>query len=124
METLTRTSTLFKTTGGVHTAALSDGEKIVYLADDIGRHNCIDKVVGWALLNMTVEPPRRVILSSGRLCAAIVSKAIRGRVPFVISHSAPTVGAVQLAEKFGITLVGFVRGGRFNIYSHTERVVK
>jgi len=123
MDDLTRSSRLFKTTGGVHTAALSDGDKIVYIADDIGRHNCVDKVIGWEILNKVVDPDRRVILSSGRVCVAIVSKAIRGQVPFVISHSAPTVGAVQLARQFGITLAGFVRGNRFNIYSHEERIL-
>jgi FdhD protein len=123
MSKLTESSQLFRTTGGVHTAALCNGDKIVFLADDIGRHNCVDKVIGWDLINNAVEPEKRAILSSGRLCAAIVSKAIRGHVPFVISHSAPTIGAVQLALEFGITLVGFVRGARFNIYSHEERVV-
>jgi FdhD protein len=124
MGKLTASSQLFRATGGVHTAALSDGIGIVYLADDIGRHNCVDKVIGWELLNKAVDPPRRVILSSGRCCTAIVSKAIRGRMPFLISHSAPTIGAVQLARQFGITLIGFVRGSRFNIYSHEERVIQ
>ncbi len=123
MTDLLRSSRLFQTTGGVHTAGLSDGEKIVHFSDDIGRHNCVDKVIGWELLNPTVEADRRVILSSGRLSTDIVTKAIRGRMPFVVSHSAPTVGAVQLAEKYGITLVGFVRGKRFNIYTHQERIV-
>jgi FdhD protein len=123
MVKLTESSRLFQATGGVHTAALSDGNEIVYIADDIGRHNCVDKVIGWELLNNTVPRSNRVMLSSGRLCTAIVSKAIRGHLPFVISHSAPTIGAVQLAREFGITLVGFVRGARFNIYSHEERVV-
>lgn len=123
MDNLTNASQLFRKTGGVHTAALSDGVDLVYLADDIGRHNCVDKVIGWDLLNRTIDPQRRVILSSGRLCTAIVSKAIRGQIPFVISRSAPTIGAVQLARESGITLVGFMRGKRFNIYSHEERIV-
>ena len=123
MDNLTNSSQLFRKTGGVHTAALSDGTDLVYLADDIGRHNCVDKVIGWDLLNKVVDPERRAILSSGRLCTAIVSKSIRGQIPFVISRSAPTMGAVQLARQAGITLVGFMRGKRFNIYSHEERIV-
>jgi len=122
MRELLRSSELFEKTGGVHTAALSDGDNIVHLSDDIGRHNCVDKLLGWELMNNRVEIPRRMILSSGRLSSDIVAKAVRGRIPFVVSHSAPTVGAVQLARKFAITLVGFVRGKRFNIYTHQERI--
>ena len=124
MENLTGSSELFRTTGGVHTASISNGTEIVFMADDIGRHNCVDKVIGWELLNKMIVPARRVILSSGRICAAIVSKAVRGHVPFLISHSAPTIGAVQLAREYGITLIGFVRGKSFNIYSHEERIVR
>ncbi len=119
---LLRLSQLFRTTGGVHTAALSDGAEIIHNSDDIGRHNCVDKIIGWELRNRRVEPGRRMILSSGRLSSDIVAKSVRGRIPVVVSHSAPTMGAVQLAEKFGITLIGFVRGKRFNVYTHKERV--
>ena len=124
MGKLMKSSRLFIDTGGVHTAALSDGEELVHISDDVGRHNCIDKIIGWDLLTRKFESPRRVILSSGRLSSDIVSKSIRGRMQFVISHSAPTRGAVQLAREFGITLIGFVRGNRYNIYSHEERIVE
>lgn len=123
MQNLTRVSDLFVRTGAVHTAALSDGEELIHVADDIGRHNCIDKLVGWSLRNRESTPKRIVYLSSGRLSSDIVAKSIRGRAEYVISHSAPTRGAVQLARAFGITLIGFARGNRYNIYSNRERIV-
>jgi len=123
MRQLLKASKLFRETGGVHTAALSDGEKLVYIADDIGRHNCIDKIVGWLLLNRDSKFTKKIMLSSGRLSSDIVAKSVRGGVEFLISHSAPTRGAVQLAREFGITLVGFTRGDRFNIYSNEERII-
>lgn len=122
MRKLMKSSKLFTETGGVHTAALSDGKELVHVSDDIGRHNCVDKVIGWDLLNKEFKSDTKVILSSGRLSSDIVSKSIRGRAQFVVSHSAPTRGAIQLARDFGITLIGFVRGSRYNIYSHEERI--
>lgn len=123
MRELLKASRLFQETGGVHIAALSDGGGLVHVSEDIGRHNCVDKIVGWMLLNEDAVPDRKVILSSGRLSSDIVAKSVRGGVEFVISHSAPTRGAVQLAREFGITLVGFARGNRFNIYSNEERIL-
>jgi FdhD protein len=122
MRRLLKASELFQNTGGVHTAALSDGEELIHVSEDIGRHNCIDKIVGWMLLNRQAVPDKKIILSSGRLSSDIVAKAVRGGVEIVVSHSAPTRGAVQLAREFGITLAGFTRGNRFNVYSNEERI--
>ncbi len=122
MRGLLKASKLFQETGGVHIAALSDGEELIHISEDIGRHNCIDKIVGWMHLNPEKIPGRKIILSSGRLSSDIVAKSVRGDVEYVISHSAPTRGAVQLAREFGITLIGFARGNRFNIYSNEERI--
>jgi FdhD protein len=124
MNSTMKCSDLFAETGCVHTAALSDGEELVHISDDIGRHNCVDKVLGWELMNRKLNSGKRVIVSSGRLSSEIVSKSIRGRVQFLISHSAPTRGAVQLAHDYGITLIGFVRSNRYNIYTHEERIVE
>ncbi|MFH1675392.1 MAG: formate dehydrogenase accessory sulfurtransferase FdhD [bacterium] len=123
MRELLKASVLFSDTGGVHTAALSDGSDLIHVSEDIGRHNCLDKIVGWMLLNADAVPRRKIILSSGRLSSDIIAKSIRGGVEFLISHSAPTRGAVQLAQEFGITLIGFARGNRFNIYSNEERIL-
>lgn len=122
MNSLLKSSALFKLTGGVHTSALGDGEKIVYVTDDVGRHNSVDKLLGRELQNPVVPPQKRMILTSGRISTDIIMKAIRGHVPFLVSHSAPSEGAVQLAKKYGITLIGFARGARFNIYTNPERI--
>lgn len=122
MNSLMKTSGMFQSTGGVHTSALSDGERIIHISDDIARHNTVDKILGHELRNNKVSKDRRMILTSGRLATSVVTKAIRGHAPFLISHSAPSDGAVQLADKYGITLVGFARGARFNIYSHSHRI--
>lgn len=122
MKQLLKSSGLFEETGGVHTSALADCEIIIHITDDIGRHNCIDKLIGRELRNPTVEQSRRMVLTSGRISSEIVTKAIRGHIPFLVSHSAPSEGAIQLAGKYGITLIGFTRGARFNVYSHEERI--
>lgn len=124
MRKLMKASKLFMETGAVHIAAFSDGEDLIHISEDIGRHNCIDKIIGWSLLNNKFNSNLRVVLSSGRLSSDIVAKSIRGGAPIVISHSAPTRGAIQLARDFGITLIGFARGSRFNIYSHEERIIQ
>jgi FdhD protein len=122
MNSLMKTSGMFHSTGGVHTSALSDGERIIHVADDIARHNTIDKILGHELRFNEIPQNKRMILTSGRIATGAVTKAIRGHAPFLVSHSAPSDGAVQLADKFGITLVGFARGARFNIYTHSQRI--
>lgn len=122
MNSLMKTSGLFQSTGGVHTSALSDCERIIHISDDIARHNTVDKILGHELRYNEISKDRRMILTSGRIATGVVTKAIRGHAPFLISHSAPSDGAVQLADKYGITLVGFARGARFNIYTHSHRI--
>lgn len=125
MRRLQRKSSLFHDTGGVHSAAVAVTDEILFSADDIGRHNAVDKVLGWLLQSDRLTPDaenNRMLLTTGRLSSEIVTKAVRGRFAFLISPSAPTSGAVQLAGELGITLVGFARGERFNVYTHPERV--
>ncbi|PKL45950.1 MAG: formate dehydrogenase family accessory protein FdhD [Candidatus Riflebacteria bacterium HGW-Riflebacteria-2] len=125
MRKLQRKSSLFHDTGGVHSAAVAENDEILFCSDDIGRHNAVDKVLGWLLRSDRLTPDaenNRMLLTTGRLSSEIVTKAVRGRFAFLISPSAPTSGAVQLAEELGITLIGFARGERFNIYTHPERV--
>jgi FdhD protein len=124
MKQLLKSSGLFEETGGVHTSALADCERIIHVTDDPGRHNCVDKLIGRELRNPVVEQSRRMILTSGRISSEIVTKAIRGYIPFLVSHSAPSEGAIQLAVRYGVTLIGFARGVRFNVYSHEERIEK
>ena len=115
-------SLLFKATGGVHSAALADEAQILVYSEDIGRHNAMDKIVGECLLK-EISLQDRILLTSGRLSAEIVLKGTKMGLPLIVSRSAPTSLAVEVAEKVGITLVGFLRGGRFNIYTHAERIL-
>lgn len=114
-------SEIFRLTGGVHSAALSDGEKILVFAEDIGRHNAVDKVIGSAILE-SIPFVKKLILVSGRLSSEIVSKCSRWGIPILASRAAPTDFAIEIAETSGITLVGFVRGDRMNVYANPQRI--
>jgi FdhD protein len=114
-------SKLFKTTGGVHSAALSNGEDILIFNEDIGRHNAVDKVFGECFLKQ-IPLEDKLLLTSGRVSSEILLKVARRRLSIIISRSAPTDLAVEIAKELGITLIGFVRGLRMNIYSHPRRV--
>lgn len=115
-------SSLYKETGGVHSAALWDGKKIEVFCEDIGRHNAIDKVFGYCLLN-DISIVDKIVLTSGRISSDVMIKISRRGVPVVISRNAPTSLAVEMAYFLGITLIGFVRGQRMNIYTYQERVI-
>jgi FdhD protein len=116
-----RRSAVFQATGGVHSAALCDTREILVFADDIGRHSAIDKVLGHCLLQ-GIATDDRIVVTSGRIPSEILLKAARARVPIVVSVSAPTDLGVKLADGLGITVIGFVRGDRMNVYTHAERV--
>lgn len=112
----------YRATGGVHSAALSDGSHILAFAEDIGRHNAVDKVVGYCLLeNIPFEG--RMMLASGRLSSEIVAKCANCGIPLIASRAAPTSLAVKIAESAGLTLVGFVRGSRMNVYTGRQRII-
>jgi len=114
-------SKLFLKTGGVHSAALADRERIHLFAEDIGRHNAVDKLIGKAFLaNIPVKD--KILLSSGRISGEIMTKVIRSRIPIIISRTAPTCMSITYAEDHGITLIGFARGNRMNIYTHPQRI--
>lgn len=114
---------VFERTGGLHAAALFDVRgTLLVLREDIGRHNAVDKVIGWALRERRLPLKDSVVLVSGRGGFEIVQKAIVAGVPVVASVSAPSSLAVQLAREMGLTLVGFLRGRRFVIYAGDERL--
>jgi len=120
---LSTLATNYRKTGGLHSASLfqQNGELIAF-SEDVGRHNAIDKVIGIALLkNYTLE--KSFLMSSGRLSGDIVLKAARLRMPIVASLSAALKSGIEVAKKTGITLIGFVRGKRLNIYSYPERIL-
>lgn len=114
-------SELYKLTGCIHSAALSDGKTIICFAEDIGRHNAVDKVIGYALLE-NIPFSGKIMLASGRISSEISSKCSRWGIPILATRTAPTNLAVEIAEKRGVTVVGFVRGNRFNVYTHPERI--
>ncbi len=114
-------SELYRLTGCVHSAALSDGKVILCFAEDIGRHNAVDKVIGYALLE-NIPFSGKIMLASGRVSSEISSKCSRWGIPILATRTAPTNLAVEIAEKRGVTVVGFVRGDRFNVYTHPERI--
>ena len=115
-------SEVFRTTGGVHSAALCDADRIILFSEDIGRHNAIDKIFGECLLK-DIATDDRLILTSGRISSEILLKVAKRNIPILISKSAPTDLGVELANKLGITLLGFVRGKRINIYANEWRIV-
>lgn len=117
-----RQTHLYHITGGVHACALADAEKILVVAEDVGRHNAFDKVAGMALRS-GMEVDQKIALTSGRLSAEIVAKAIGIGVPILASFSAPTAMGVQWSRRFGLTLVGFLRGSRMNVYTGYQRIV-
>ncbi len=116
---------VFERTGGLHAAALFDGRgTLLIVREDIGRHNAVDKVIGWALLNDRIPLSDCILLVSGRGGFEIIQKAIVAGIPVVASVSAPSSLAVQLARELRLTLIGFLRGTRFVVYAGEDRVTK
>jgi len=122
-ERLREAQPIFERTGGLHGAALfrADGE-LVAVREDVGRHNAVDKLIGWALLNQSADLGNCMMLVSGRGGFEIIQKCLVAGVPMVASVSAPSSLAVRLAREFHMTLVGFLRGRRFVVYAGEERL--
>ncbi len=114
---------LFDLTGGLHAAGLfTPSGELVTLREDIGRHNAVDKVVGRAVLDRRVPLVGTIVAVSGRAGYEVVQKAVAASIPILVAVGAPSTLAVATAQRFGLTLIGFLRGERFNVYSRPERV--
>jgi FdhD protein len=121
MRTFRQSSRLFAQTGGVHSAALTAGADLLVRADDIGRHNAVDKVIGMAVME-TIDLQACILLTSGRISAEIVSKIVRAGIPLICSPGAPTAAAIRLGWWYRRYLIGFARGQRFSLYTGLEQL--
>ena len=121
MDQLQKQIGLYRLCGGVHASALSDTGKLLIVAEDIGRHNTLDKIQGECLLKGQ-STRDRLLLSTGRVSSETLLKAAKMQVPIVVSRHSPTGGAVALARDLGIALVGHARGSRLSVYAHTTRL--
>ncbi|HUH78621.1 MAG TPA: formate dehydrogenase accessory sulfurtransferase FdhD [Methanoregula sp.] len=114
-------SELHRTTGGIHIVALADREKILNVSEDIGRHNALDRVIGRGL-RTGVDLSKTFVIVSGRISSEMVRKCLIANIPVIVSRGATTTLAVEIAEKTGLCVVGFARGGKMNIYTHPYRI--
>ena len=116
-------SQVYRATGGVHSAALCDTRDILVFNEDIGRHNAIDKIFGECILH-GIATEDHIVVTSGRISSEILLKVARRNIPVLVSKSAPTSLGLRLAADLGVTLVGFVRGRRMNVYTHDRRITR
>ncbi|KAB3542795.1 MAG: formate dehydrogenase accessory sulfurtransferase FdhD [ANME-2 cluster archaeon] len=115
-------SEIWERTGGAHCSVLFSDGRLIAKSEDIGRHNTVDKVVGYAILN-NIDLSTCVLGCSGRQPAVMVSKAANAGIPIVISRSAPTDKGIRTADLAGVTLICFARGNRFTVYAHPDRII-
>lgn len=123
MKEFSSKSEIFENTGGVHSAALSQGDEILVFHEDVGRHNALDKVLGEAFMK-DLDFSRMILLTSGRISSEMLLKAGKRGIAIVVSRSAPMDLALKMGMELNITVVGFVRGQRMNIYTSRERIIE
>ena len=110
-------SEVHRITGGFHMVVLLDSQGVISVAEDIGRHNAVDRIIGHALRN-GIDLSKTFVISSGRISSEMVRKCLIANIPVIVSRSATTTLSVDIANKTGLTIIGFARGGKLNIYSH------
>lgn len=112
---------LYHRVRGVHASALSDGKELLVICEDIGRHNTIDKVAGRMMLD-DIQAKRKILITSGRVSSEMQQKAARLGAAILISRTSPTTLSIEMADQYGITLIGYTRDRQFNVYTHPERI--
>lgn len=122
VEMLFESQQLYRETGGVHTSALCDGEDVILSAEDIGRHNTLDKIAGLCLME-NIWPNRRILITTGRISSEMLQKGVRMGAKVVASRTSPSSMSVELATAWDITLIGYARRNRFNLYASPERIL-
>lgn len=118
---LKQNSILYQQSGGAHSATLYHGNKFLFSRQDIGRHNAIDKIIGECIVKEIMSDDK-ILMTSGRVSSEILLKAARWKFPILISRTAPTSAAIKIAAELGVTLIGFARGKRMNIYTNSWRI--
>lgn len=122
-EALQKESHVWRETGGCHVAGIfTPDSTLVFTAEDVGRHNALDKVIGRAVRS-GMDPSQHIIATSGRLAGGMVAKVARAGFPILLSKAAPLDAGIELARRAGVTLCGFVRGQKLNIYAHPQRII-
>ena len=122
MQQLFDGATMYHVSRGIHAAALSDGERVLAVAEDVGRHNALDKILGQAL-RQGIRTEGRLLLTTGRISSEMLRKGAYMGVPCLISRTSPTTLSIDAAKRLGITVIGYVRRQSFNLYTHPERVL-
>ena len=121
MTEMQQSAVLYARSRGVHTSALSDGEKLLALSEDVGRHNTIDKLRGACLIEK-IDPLGTILFCTGRISSEMINKVARMGCPIVVSRTSPTSLSVKLAREWNITLVGYLRRDSMRVYAHAERL--
>lgn len=121
MKEFSASSEVFQNTGGVHSAALSDGDKVLVFHEDVGRHNALDKVLGEAFIK-NIQLSDKLILTSGRISSEMLTKVAKRGISMVVSRSAPMDLALRIGEEMNTTIIGFARGNRMNVYTGSSRI--
>lgn len=123
VEALLESQDLYRQSGGVHTSVLSDGQNVKVIGEDIGRHNTLDKIAGRCLLD-AIQLQHRILVTTGRISSEMVQKAYRLGASVVVSRTSPSSLSIDLAQRWGITLIGYARKNRFRVYTHPQRIIQ
>ena len=122
MNEFQKSSEIYKSTRGIHSCALYNETGLLYLMEDIGRHNAVDKVLGYAM-GHRIDLSKTVLITSGRVPSDMILKIIKAKIPILVARSVPTDVAIEMADKYNITLAGFARGTKLNLYSNEQRLL-